>query len=264
MRKVPPKALAAAIAIVALVLAVPVQRHIDSVRAGLVKSHQMPTHLPSSAAVSAALGGFRGIAVDILWMQAESMLNQKQFYQLMTYYEVVSVLQPNFPSVWAFNAWNLCYNISHEWPQPEEKWLWIKRGIDFGDKGLQHNPDSADLWGSIGWFYMHKIGKDPYFSRRLEEEEGKDANLIAAQYFKKALDLTYERGEIDQNFGRLYARALYRQGEVLRARGNIPGALEFFDAAEKETISLLEDFPEDMALVKMRIDIRMDKQALVR
>jgi tetratricopeptide (TPR) repeat protein len=263
MRNLSAKAVTAAIAIAAIAATVPVQKRIDSVRTGLVESHRMPTHLPSSAAISAALGGFRGIAVDILWLQAESMLKQKQFYQLMTYYEIVSVLQPNFPSVWTFNAWNLCYNISHEWPQPEEKWVWIKKGIDFGDKGLTYNPDSAELWSDIGWFYMHKVGEDPYFARRLEEEEGKDANLVAAQYFKKALDIAHERGELDQSYSRLYARALYRQGETLRARGNIPGALEYFTAAE-ETRSALEDFPNDLALTKMLIDIRMDKQALVR
>lgn len=187
------KVVCVAVVIAALAVVVPVQRKIDSVRTELLAERQMPTQLPLSAAASAALGGFRGIAVDILWIQANAMQNNSQYYQLMTYYHLISILQPNFPSVWDFNAWNLAYNISVEWAQPDQRWLWIKKGIDFGNEGLQYNPDSVALWTDIGWFYMHKVGKDEYFNRRLQEEEGIEANLRAAQYFKKALDLDRPR-----------------------------------------------------------------------
>ncbi len=257
------KALSAALVVAALAVAVPVQMKMDSVRGVLLAERRMPTQLPLSAAASAALGGFRGVAVDILWMQANAMQNNSQYYQLMTYYHLISILQPNFPSVWDFNAWNLAYNISVEWAQPEERWLWIKKGIDFGNEGLQYNPDSVELWTDIGWFYMHKVGKDDYFDRRLQEEEGIEANLRAAQYFKKALELSNARGETNINTLRLYSQALFRHGEVLTSRGDMPGAMEYYNLSEKVTREALEDFPSDAALATMLGRIQSTKAALI-
>jgi tetratricopeptide (TPR) repeat protein len=254
------KYVALAVAVVCLALVVPVQMKIDSLRAKLVQEAVLPTQLPQSAAVSAALGGFRGIAVDILWMQADSMLNDRQFYQLKTLYELISILQPNFPSVWDFNAWNLAYNISAEWGRPEEKWLWVKEGLDFGSEGLKYNPDSVELWTDLGFMYANKIGKDADLSRRFEAAEGIEPYMKAVTYYDKALAIERERGESNVLLYRLHAQALFHHGKaILTKTGNVPEALRCYGQAADEVNKALEQFPDDNALLTMKADIASAK-----
>jgi len=254
------KCIAAAVVAVSLALIVPVQLSIDSLRAKLVKESVMPTQLPLSAASSAALGGFRGIAVDILWMQSDSMLIEKQYYQLMTYYQLISILQPNFPTVWQFNAWNLAYNISAEWGRPEEKWLWVKKGIEFTKEGLRYNPDSPDLYFFLGWIYFHKIGGDDYFTERLEQESRVYPNLMAYTYFSKALELVRKLRGDDVRLSELCLRALFRHGKaVLKGTGNVPEAMRFYDEVLRGAEQLLVQYPDDPAVIGLLSEIKAER-----
>ena len=73
------KIAALATALVCLAAIVPLQAKIDGVRTQMQEANEMPRQLPLAAATSAAMGGFRGIAVDILWIQADTMMDNKQF-----------------------------------------------------------------------------------------------------------------------------------------------------------------------------------------
>jgi tetratricopeptide (TPR) repeat protein len=254
------KYVALVLAILAFVIAVPAVRKVDAVRNQLVAQDVLPAQQPDSAATSAALGGFRGLAVDVLWIQAESLQNERQFYQLKTIYELISVLQPNFPLVWAFNAWNLSYNISAEWGRPEDKWLWIKEGIDYGNKGLRYNPDSIDLLVNTGWIYYHKIGKDnqnaAYYTKRLMEAEGVEPFEKAASYFKRALDAAQKQGEMDVLLSRLHCQAEFWHAKAVKeSTGNVPETLKLCEAVHAEVVQAQMDFPSDLALEKLRTDI---------
>lgn len=254
------KYVALAVAIAAFVLAAPTVMKVDALRTQLVSDGVLPAQQPDSAATSAALGGFRGLAVDVLWMQGEALQNERQFYQLKTIYELISVLQPNFPLVWCFNSWNLAYNISAEWGRPEDKWLWIKEGIDYGNKGLRYNPDSIDLLVDTGWIYFHKIGKDPhnaqYFAKRLMETEGVEPFDKATWYFQKALEAAQKQGVMDVMLYRLHCQGqFFRAKALLDNTGNVPEAIKLCDVAHAEVLQAQMDFPEDTALKKLRQDI---------
>ncbi len=249
----------AVVALVCLVLIVPVQMRIDGLRNTLMQQNIMPSQLPQSAAASAALGGFRGLAVDILWVQADNMLNERQYYQLMTYYELISLLQPNFPSVWEFNAWNLAYNISAEWARPEEKWLWVKKGIDFTREGIRYNPDSADLYFYVGWLYFHKVAKDPYFTEVVMREEGIEPYLTAYNNFTKALEIAQLTSGVDVRLDEMRWQAMYRHGLAVRATGNVPEAVRCYDQAIAGTQRLLVQYPEDPALLNLLSEIKAER-----
>ena len=252
-------------AIACLGLIWPVQQQIDRRRRELVQEDVMPRQLPLAAATSAVLGGFRGIAVDILWVQADSMLRKNQFYQLITYYELISVLQPNLTTVWEFNAWNLAYNISAEWGRPEQKWDWIKRGLDFAKKGLAYNEDSPSLNHFIGFIYFHKIGKDESFRRRLSEERGEEAFWEAYKLFQRAGDLALEAGSANPRYRSMAVQALFQHGKaVLEDTGNLPRAMEIFNDAEEQTRRLLAEFPEDLAIMNLLYTIRAEKAKYAR
>ena len=125
------------------------------------------------------LGSFRGVLVDFLWIRGIARHEEKKFYELLAINNLIAKLQPHFPSIWIFQAWNMCYNIAHEWESPENKWKWIKAGLEFAEKGAVKNPTSGELFFEIGYIYFHKfdaksIEDADYFRKRLKEDENKD------------------------------------------------------------------------------------------
>src|SRR5689334_1310670 len=69
---------------------------------------------PASTSMSLVLLGMRGMAANLLWMQADQLRDRKQWSQLEQTVESILLLQPHFQSVWKFQCWNLTYNVSAE------------------------------------------------------------------------------------------------------------------------------------------------------
>lgn len=133
----------------------------------------MPPHV---ALATAALGTFRGLAVDVLWARADALQDAGEFFEAQTLAQWITALQPRFPKVWSFQAWNMAYNISVSTPNPAERWGWINRGIALvRDRGMPLNPADANLPMELAWIYFHKIGgkvdrEHWYFKARLARE----------------------------------------------------------------------------------------------
>lgn len=144
---------------------------------GLVVSMEgtrgMPPHV---ALATAAAGTFRGLAVDVLWARAEGLQDRGEFFEAQTLARWITALQPRFPRVWAFQAWNLAYNVSVCSREPSERWEWVNRGIDLlRREGIPLNPRDANLPNELGWIYFHKIGgrtdrEHAYYKARLVRE----------------------------------------------------------------------------------------------
>ena len=116
---------------------------------------------PSLAFATVAMGAFRGLVVDILWLRAERLKEQGQFFDAKQLAEWITVLQPRFASVWEFHAWNMAYNISVAIPatEPEQRWRWVKNGYELlRDKGIRMNPKSIVLYRQLALIFQHKIG----------------------------------------------------------------------------------------------------------
>ncbi len=106
-----------------------------------------------------ALGGFRGMIADLLWMRAIRLQEENKVFEMAQLADWIAKLAPRFTTVWAFNAWNLTYNISILFPDPEDRWRWVNAGISLlRDEGLKYNPHTAALYRELGWLYQHKIG----------------------------------------------------------------------------------------------------------
>ncbi|MHC4624259.1 MAG: hypothetical protein ACYS4W_10195 [Planctomycetota bacterium] len=116
---------------------------------------------PSLAFATVAMGAFRGLVVDILWMRAETLKEQGQFFDARQLAEWITTLQPRFAAVWDFHSWNMAYNISVAIPatQPEERWRWVKNGYELlRDQGIEVNPRSVLLHRQLAFIFQHKIG----------------------------------------------------------------------------------------------------------
>ncbi|NDC62601.1 MAG: hypothetical protein EBZ59_01115 [Planctomycetia bacterium] len=195
---------------------------------GLVLSMEgtegMPPHV---ALATAALGTFRGLAVDVLWVRADALQTKGEFFEAQTLSQWITALQPRFPRVWGFQAWNLAYNISVCTKVPEERWGWVNRGISLlRDQGIRLNPQDASLPMELAWIFFHKVG-------------GK--NDREHWYYKARLAREFREILGDMTGGRTTAQAIDRFRRIVDA----PDTIEAFtDQPMREALALLAEHGE--------------------
>ena len=119
----------------------------------------VPSDLPPEIAIwSVALGSFRGILVDLLWERHTDLQEQGKYFEAVQLGQTITKLQPKFPLVWKFMAWDMAYNISMASPGVQERWQWIQEGIRLlRDEGLRANPWSLSLHSELARFFNHRI-----------------------------------------------------------------------------------------------------------
>ena len=114
---------------------------------------------PLVAFTTVALGGFRGIIADLLWIRAAKLQEEGRYFEIVQLADWITKLEPRFSQVWAFHAWNLAYNVSVMLATPEDRWRWVRSGISLlRDQGLKYNAGDAQLYRELGWLFQHKIG----------------------------------------------------------------------------------------------------------
>jgi hypothetical protein len=204
---------------------------------------------PSETIPMILLGSFRGVLVDFLWIRGIARLEEKKFYELLAINNLIAKLQPQFPSVWIFQAWNMSYNIAYEWESPENKWKWIKAGLEFAEKGALKNPTSGDLLFEIGYIYLHRFDSvsfehTDFYRKQLMEETGKDNYEQALYWVRKSLDYSSmfrSRLAIERTVCYILWRAALRAEKD----GKFRDAFEYAKASIKEWENYLERHPDD-------------------
>jgi hypothetical protein len=104
------------------------------------------------------LGGMRGIASTLLWMQAEEDKNNRKWMDLETKYDLIGALQPYFSSVYVYHSWNQAYNLSAQWHEQDTKYKWVLDGIAYLYKGEDFNPGNPDIMYEEAQLYAMKLG----------------------------------------------------------------------------------------------------------
>ena len=121
---------------------------------------------PALAFTTIALGGFRGIIADILWLKTMQLQSQGKYFEMVQLATWISKLQPGFTGATSFLAWNMAYNISITYANPKDKWRWVENGINILKTAIKDSPEKPDLYAEVAWLYIHKIGT-PYDSSNL-------------------------------------------------------------------------------------------------
>ena len=151
------------ISVLMLVLAGSQLDYINSQRSemNLIVKEPLENAPPSLAFATVAMGAFRGLVVDMLWIRAEKLKDKGEYFDAKQIAEWITTLQPRFADVWEFQGWNMAYNISSSMPlsQPQERWRWIKNGIELlRDRGIEANPKAISLYRELARIFQHKIG----------------------------------------------------------------------------------------------------------
>lgn len=114
---------------------------------------------PTSETMRLATLGLKNIAVTLLWDRANYYKKVEDWTNLSAVLEQMTKLQPNFYSVWDFQAHNLSYNISVEFDDYHDRYAWVMKGIEFLRQGIFFNTREPRLLGRMGWFIAQKIGR---------------------------------------------------------------------------------------------------------
>ncbi|MEI7781117.1 MAG: hypothetical protein WCJ18_04225 [Planctomycetota bacterium] len=114
---------------------------------------------PTSETMRLATLGLKNVAVTLLWDRANHYKKVEDWTNLSAALEQMTKLQPNFYSVWDFQAHNLSYNISVEFDDYHDRYAWVMKGIEFLRQGIALNLREPRLLGRMGWFIGQKIGR---------------------------------------------------------------------------------------------------------
>jgi len=128
---------------------------------GLTRLPPLKNAPPLLAFTTVALGGFRGLIANALWMRAGELQENDKYYEMVQLADWITALEPHFTQVWTMQAWNMAYNISVKFKDHEDRWHWLERGIVLlRDRGIPLNPDAALLYRELSWLFQHKMGQN--------------------------------------------------------------------------------------------------------
>src|SRR5262245_64747561 len=130
-------------------------------RLGLTRVEPLENAPPVLAFTTVALGGFRGLISNALWIRASDLQDEDKFFEMAQLADWITKLEPHFVHVWLVQAWNMAYNISVKFKDYPDRWRWVKRGIELlRDDGLRYNPNETLIYRELGWFFQHKVGQN--------------------------------------------------------------------------------------------------------
>lgn len=152
---------------------------------------------PVSGTAQLVFVGMRGVAVTFLWYEAIELKKKQRWFEIRPVLESITLLQPNFVEPWTFQSWNMAYNIAAEWESVDDKYYWIRQGIDFMKRAVQANNDKMDMEWYVAWLYHNRFGmsdekmylrelfrNDPDGSFNISKDKGlKDNYLVAYDWF---------------------------------------------------------------------------------
>jgi len=173
---------------------------------------------PTSETIKLVTLGMRGIAANVLWTKSTEYHKKKDWTNLAATLKQLAKLQPNFVSVWEYQAWNIAFNVSVEFDDFRQRYRWVIKGLDYLKEGMKYNEREALLPSTMGWFIGQKIGRSDekvQFRRMFKEDDDfhgdrpvaeRDNWLVSRLWHLRAEELV-EHGGIMRRQGPLLYRS---------------------------------------------------------
>jgi hypothetical protein len=184
------KVLLAALALALLFGVSQVQKSLnrDRDRLQLTRVQPLENAPPVLAFTTMALGGFRGLISNALWIRATDLQDDDKFFEMAQLADWITKLEPHFVQVWLVQSWNMAYNISVKFKDFPDRWRWVKRGIELlRDEGLRYNPNEMLIYRELAWFFQHKLGQNLDDANNYYKQQW--ANEMAVVFDKKKPNL---------------------------------------------------------------------------
>ena len=137
--------------------------------------------MPANLVIVAGLGGFRGIAAEVIWFRADRLWDEGRYGELAQLASWLTFLEPHTPEIWDYASWNLAYNVSVVMPTPSDRWRWVKAGLYLLlYDGLRLNPSDPLLYKTLSDLFRFKLGMDSDDAASYYRERWRNA-ILAAQ-----------------------------------------------------------------------------------
>jgi len=131
----------------------------DREQLGLTRMQPLENAPPVLAFTTVALGGFRGLISNMLWIRAGDLQEQDKFFEMAQLADWITKLEPQYVHVWLVQAWNMAYNISVKFTDFGDRWRWVQRGLELlRDQGIPANQNAVLIYRELAWFFQHKMG----------------------------------------------------------------------------------------------------------
>jgi hypothetical protein len=135
--------------------------NVDREKLNLTRIEPLKNAPPVLAFTTVALGGFRGLISNALWMRASDLQDEDKFFEMAQLADWITKLEPSFVQVWLVQSWNMAYNISVKFKDFPDRWRWVSKGIELlRDDGLHYNPNEVLIYRELAWFFQHKMGQN--------------------------------------------------------------------------------------------------------
>lgn len=221
-----------------------VQGQMNHLRASheLTETTPLENAPPIVAFTTVALGGFRGLLADYLWLRQNRIQEEGNYFEMVQLGSWIIKLQPRFTGAAAFLGWNMAYNISVTFNDYEDRWRWVQRGIELiRDEALVYNPADPLLFKELSWIYLHKLGQDMddanrYYKTKLALQVGKTLGTYPPDWQGLASAPLTE--------STLHA-ALGSKTEFWKLLGELQLSFDEFEARFRETGKFPDSFPLD-------------------
>ncbi|HMJ07044.1 MAG TPA: hypothetical protein VK474_12360 [Chthoniobacterales bacterium] len=198
--------------------------------------------------VVAALGGLRSVAADFLFIQAYVAWERTEWSRVLLLFRQVTTLQPRSVLFWDTAAWHMAWNASaaalNDPTQPrlalriKAQRAYFDLGRDFLERGIEHNPERAELYEALARLYRDKyrdhLRAAEYFARAADKP---GAHRYARRF--AAYELSYSPGHERAAYAEL--KRLYSAGEQERLPTLI-SRLKFLE--DKLNVPLAQRIPE--------------------
>src|SRR5437762_13726719 len=143
---------------------------------------------PVLAFTTVALGGFRGLISNAIWIRASDLQDEDKFFEMAQLADWITKLEPHFVQVWLVQAWKMAYSSSVKCKDFPDRWRWVSRGLELlRDQGLHYNPDETLIYRELAWFFQHKLGQNLDDANMYYKQQW--ANEMARVFDKKKPDL---------------------------------------------------------------------------
>ena len=115
----------------------------------------------------AALGGFRSLVADVLWIEAMTDWEKVEYGKMNLKFSTATTLVPHNVMFWDMAGWHMAYNASVAvMDDPKEPKIAIRKrrqreyyllGKDYVVRGIANNPHSAQLYHLLGEIEQRKF-----------------------------------------------------------------------------------------------------------
>lgn len=116
---------------------------------------------PWIAFSSVALGGFKSLLVNVLWVRIFDLQENDRYFELLQMSDWLTDLQPDMTNTWKFQVWNISYNVLARFTKPKDRYRWLKQGIRLlRDKAIFYNPKNVELYQELALLFELKMSLD--------------------------------------------------------------------------------------------------------